>query len=333
MISFATKICELGKLKKIKQWIISDAMNGLLLWAPKKINERDSTFLAMLALAAVSLVWGTTWVVSRQGVLHMPALQLAGIRQLIGGSIYLGYFVLKKYPLPEKKDLMPLVLLSFLNFVLSNGLSTWGVKYISSGLAAIIGAIFPLWLVIIGLVAYKQKPAKKAIIGMLIGFSGICIIFYRYLPDFVNPNFRFGIALSFIATISWAFGTLYTKKHAKVFNPYFGLGFQMFLAGAILSMVSWFDPNHLPVSEIPFISWFAISYLVIVGSLIGFICYLYALQNLSAEQTSIYAYINPIVAIIAGWLILDEMLGFNILIGCLVTLFGIYLVNRSFAGK
>jgi drug/metabolite transporter (DMT)-like permease len=322
-----------SKLKKIKKWIVTDTINGLLLYTPKNLKQKGPDFLALLALGMVSLVWGTTWVVSRQGVLHMPALQLSGIRQIIGGSCYLLFFIFKKYPLPSRSDFIPLIILSILNFVMSNGLSTWGVKYISAGLASIIGAIFPLWIVLIGYALGTTNPPKKAIAGVLIGFSGICVIFYDHLSDFINPDFRFGIFLSLIATFSWAFGTLYTKKHAKVFNPYFGLGFQMVLAGIILTTISSFDPAFMTLSEIPAISWFAIFYLVIFGSLVGFTCYLYALQHLPTEQTSIYAYINPLVALIAGWIVLGEGISFSILLGCLITLFGIYLVNSSFNSK
>lgn len=323
----------MGKLKKLKEWIISDALNGLLMWTPNKLHkfkERGSGFLAFAALVVVSVVWGTTWVVSKKGIMLMPALQLAGIRQLLAGSLYLLYFILKKYPLPSRSDLMPLIVLSLLNFVLSNGLSTWGIKYISAGLGSIIGAIFPLWIVLISMLVDHTKPPKMAVWGMVIGFAGICIIFYNHLADLIDPRFRFGIFLSLIATWSWAFGTIYTKKYAKVFNPYFGLGFQMLLSGLILTIVSAFDPNHLPLDAIPQTSWFAIFYLVIFGSLVGFICYLYALQHLPTEQTAIYAYINPVVALLTGWLVLDESVNLTIFSGCLVTILGVFLVNRSF---
>ena len=318
------------KLSKIRQRILTDAFNGFSIILPNKLRLKGSDFLAILALGIVSIVWGTTWVVSKEGVRYIPALQMAGLRQFLGGSLYLLYFIIRKYPLPEKKDLFPLLVLSVLNFVFSNGLSTWGVKYISAGLGSIIGAIFPLWIVIIGILGDKTAPPNKAISGLIIGFLGICIIFYDHLDDFINPDFRFGIMLSLIATWTWAFGTIYTKRHAKVFNPYFGLGFQMTLSGIILSLVAMTDPAHTPILEIPEVTWLAIFYLVIFGSLIGFICYLYALQHLPTEQTAIYAYINPIVALITGWIFLDEQLNPVIIGGCLVTLLGIYLVNSSF---
>jgi drug/metabolite transporter (DMT)-like permease len=300
---------------------------------PKNLKKQGPDFLALLALAVICIVWGTTWVVSKQGVKYISALQMAGLRQMIGGSVYLLYFIIKRYPLPSRQDFIPLIVLSFLNFMMSNGLSTWGVKYISAGLGSIIGAIFPLWIVLIGLFTDKVLPPRKALIGLLTGFTGICVIFYDHLPDFVNEDFRFGISLSLIATWTWAFGTIYTKKYAKVFNPYFGLGFQMFIAGTVLSFISSFDPAYTPVTEIPSITWFAIFYLVIFGSLIGFICYLYALQHLPTEQTSIYAYINPIVALVSGWFILNESLNPIIITGCIITLLGIYMINSSYKKK
>ena len=260
----------------------------------------------------------------------MPALQLAGIRQLIAGSLYVGFFLYKKIPLPKGKEWTPVLILSFLNFIMSNGLSTWGVKYISAGLGSIMGAIFPLWLVVIGLFMSKEKLPQKAILGMALGFGGVCIIFYEHLQDFFIADFRFGIILSLIATWTWAFATLYTKKQAANFNPYFSLGLQMLISGIALSTFTGVTGNAIPLTAIPWESWAAIGYLVIFGSLIAFVAYLYALQNLPTEQASIYAYVNPIVAVLCGWIIFNEKITIFITVGGLVTLLGVYLVNKAF---
>jgi drug/metabolite transporter (DMT)-like permease len=260
----------------------------------------------------------------------MPALQMASNRQLIAGLIYVTFFLIKGAKLPKGKEWRPVLVLSFLNFVLSNGLSTWGVQYISAGLGSIMGAIFPLWLVVIGLFSSGGKIPTKAILGLFLGFGGVCIIFFEHLHDFFNADFRFGIMLSLIATWTWAFATLYTKKQAANFNPYFSLGLQMLISGISLFTFTNLTGNAVSLTAIPWQSWAAIAYLIIFGSLIAFICYLYALQNLPTEQASIYAYINPIVAVICGWLILNEKLSVFIGIGGLVTLLGVYLVNKAY---
>ena len=124
-------------------------------YSDKRENTASRT-KALLALGWVSFIWGTTWLASKIGVSHMPALQMSGIRQIIGGGLIIIYFLVKNYRLPKGDQWVVILILSVLNFVLSNGLSTWGVKYISSGLGSIISAIFPLWLVLITMISGKK---------------------------------------------------------------------------------------------------------------------------------------------------------------------------------
>jgi drug/metabolite transporter (DMT)-like permease len=284
--------------------------------------------LPILALCWVSFFWGTTWIASKEGVKHMPALQLAAIRQFIGGFLYICFFLFKKTPWPKGKQWKTILILSILNFVLSNGLSTWGVKYISSGLGAIIGAIVPLWIVIITFFR-GERLARLAVIGLIISFGGVCVIFYDHLNDFLLPDFRFGIFISIISTLTWAFGSLYTKKKAASFNPYFSLGLQMFLSSILLFAFTGATGTSVSLSSIPAISWLSIAYLVVFGSVLTFIAFIYALQNLASEISSVYAYINPIVAVILGTMIFGESLTTAIAIGGGVTLSGLYMVNYS----
>ena len=288
-----------------------------------------SVGLPILALCWISFFWGTTWIASKEGVKYMPALQLAAIRQFLGATLYLSYFLFKKTPWPKGKQWKTIIILSILNFVLSNGLSTWGVKYISSGLGAIIGALVPLWVVIISLFR-GEKLVKMAIVGLVVGFAGVCVIFYEHLSDFLIFDFRFGIIISIISTLTWAFATLYTKKKAASFNPYFSLGIQMFISSIFLFAYLGATGSAVSLSTIPVISWFSIGYLVIFGSVLTFIAYIYALQHLPAEINSIYAYINPIIAVLLGAYIFGEPLSLAIAVGGIITLFGLYLVNRSF---
>ena len=167
-------------------------------------------------------------------------------------------------------------------------------------------------------------------IGFAFGFAGICFIFFEHLHDFLDPGFTLGIIISLAATWTWAMGTVYTKKHAKAFNPYFGIGLQMVISGIVLYTVSQVTGNAVAVKHIPWQAWTAIGYLVVFGSVISFLAYLYALQNLSAEQTSLYAYINPIVAVLLGSLLFNEKLTWFIAVGGAITLYGIYLVNNAF---
>lgn len=284
--------------------------------------------LPIIALCWVSFFWGTTWIASKQGVKHMPALQLVAIRQFIGGFLYISYFLFKKTPWPKGKQWKTILILSVLNFVFSNALSTWGVKYISSGLGAIIGAIVPLWIVIISFFR-GDRLSKLTVLGLIVSFCGICVIFYDHLKDFLKPDFRFGIFLSITATITWAFGTLYTKKKAASFNPYFSIGLQMFISSILIFAITGATGTSVSLLAIPAISWWSIAYLVVFGAILTFIAFIYSLQHLPAEVSSIYAYINPIVAVILGAMLFGETLNLAIGIGGTVTLFGLYLVNYA----
>lgn len=292
-------------------------------------GDRSTRSKAFMALGVVCFLWGTTWVASKQGVMYMPALQLAGIRQMLAGLIYVVYFLSIGAELPRGREWYAIGVLSFLNILCSNGLTTWGVQYISAGLGAIIAATFPLWLVIIGLFTSKDRIPSAALKGFLLGFAGICVIFYEHLLDFLNTEFLFGIAVSFTASWTWALGTLFTKKEARDYNPYFSLGFQMLFAGIVLLAVSYTTGTAIPVTDIPWQSWTAISYLVVFGSVLAFAAYLYSLQHLSIEQMSIYAYINPIVAVLFGALLFGEQLTIFIISGGAITLYGVWMINTA----
>lgn len=291
-------------------------------------NKINAIGLPILALCFVCFFWGTTWIASKEGVKYMPALQLAGIRQFIGGFLYVCFFLYKKAPWPKGKQWKTILILSILNFALSNGLSTWGVKYISSGLGAILNAVFPLWIVIITFFR-GEKLARLAVLGLIISFGGVCVIFYEHLSDFLIPDFRFGIFLSLMATITWAFATLYTKKKAATFNPYFSLGLQMVISSIILFAITGATGTSVNLTSIPANSWWAISYLVIIGSVLTFIAYIYMIQKLPPEINSIYAYVNPIIAVLLGAFIFGEPLTIAIAIGGAITLCGLYMVNHS----
>lgn len=285
---------------------------------------------AFVALSLVCFFWGTTWIATKEGVKHMPAIQLAGLRQSIGGCLYLLYFLGRRFALPKGREWWPVLVLSLLNFVLTNGLTTLGLKFINAGLGAIIAAIFPLWIVVIGLFRDSKLPPVKAIVGLLLGFAGICIIFYDHLHDFLNNEFRLGIILSLIASWTWAFGTLYTKSEATKFNPYFSIGLQMLISGVVMTAIAVLSDSAIPVVDIPWQSWAAILYLAFFGSVISFLAYLYALQHLPTEQASIYAYINPVVAVLSGFLIYGESLTIYLAVGGVVILYGVYLVNKVY---
>ncbi len=284
---------------------------------------------AYLALVVVCLVWGVSWVGTKEAVKYMPTFQMVGIRQTLAGLAYVLFFMVRGYKLPRKKEWYPILLLSLLNFMISNGLASWGVKLTTAGLSAIMGAIFPLWLVIILAARGGSRMPAVAWIGILIGFSGVCIVFYEHLHELFNFSFLGGILMGLIASLSWAFGTIYTKEFAIDFNPYHSIGWQMLISGLVVTLLAQLSGQVIPMAEIKLYTWTAILFLVVVSSIIAFVAYLYALQKLPTSLVSVYAYINPLVAVLAGSLFTGEPLTVLIISGSLVTLAGVYIVNRA----
>lgn len=288
---------------------------------------------AYFALALVCLVWGVSWVGTKEAVRYMPPFQMVGIRQILAGSVYVLYFMLKGAKLPRKKEWYPILFLSVLSFMISNGLATLGVKLTTAGLSAIMGAIFPLWLVVILAVRGKNRIPPLAWIGILVGFSGVCIVFYEHLHELFNFSFLGGITLGLIASLSWAYATIYTKEFALDFNPYHSIGWQMLISGLVITIIAQISGEVIPLKEIKLYTWSAIFFLVVVSSIIAFLAYLYALQKLPTGIVSVYAYVNPIVAVLAGSLFTGESLTVLIITGSLVTLAGVYIVNRALHKK
>lgn len=284
---------------------------------------------AYLALFVVCIVWGVSWVGTKEAVRFMPPIQMVGIRQIIAGLAYVLFFLIRGSSLPKGKEWYPILLLSVLNFMISNGLATWGVKLTTAGLSAILGAMFPLWLVLILTIKGSHKIPPLAWLGILLGFTGVCLIFYEHLEELFEPQFRLGVLLGVMAALSWAFGTVYTKEFAINFNPYHSIGWQMLISGVFLTMVAQISGKVIPLPEVRLYTWGAIAFLVVVSSIIAFIAYLYALQKLPTGLVSIYAYINPIVAVLTGSLFIKERITPILLTGAIITLTGVYIVNKS----
>lgn len=190
---------------------------------------------AYIALAIVSIFWGTTYLASRIGVRHMHGITLAGIRQLMAGVLLIGFFLLRGYRLPEKMVLSKLFVIGALMLCGGNGLLTWAVKYIPSGLAAIIAATIPIWITIASyFLVQRTRFSWQLIAGMIIGFAGVAGIFYNYLSSLFNPQFQFGILIAFGSCIFWSLGSILTAKWALNVNYLFGAGFQMLFSGVIM---------------------------------------------------------------------------------------------------
>lgn len=292
------------------------------------MNERAKGYAA---LTVTSIVWGTTWVVSKIGVTAIPALQMSAIRLFIAGSLFVSYFIfIKKFPVPTLRQFRWIGILAFFMFVLANGFSTWGLQYIPTGFSALIGALYPLSVVLIEKFFFRGKPLNLlTYVGLLLGIGGVAIVFYENAFHQHGPHFVLGITLALIAMLSWSFGSIFLLHNRSNLNPYYGTGWQMLISSFMLFAWISISGQHVPFSEIPLKAWLAIFYLVIFGSVIAFAAFIFSMKRLAPALASLYAYINPLVAMLLASVLLDEKLTLYMLWGSVVTLTGVFLVNYS----
>ncbi len=286
---------------------------------------------AYIALGIVSFFWGTTYIAARVGAQEMPGLFISGLRQFISGAILVSYFLLKGYRIPNKEILKKISVQSIFLLCIANGLLTWSVEYISGGLAAIIAALVPLFIALFTVWLSKCATISRLmIIGLVIGFAGVLTIFYDYLGQMKSGSFVLGVVLAILSTLSWSFGTVYTSKEKPPINILFNVGLQMLIAGVLVLIICGVTGKYVNMANVGQNAWLALVYLIVFGSLIAYSAYVFMISKLPPTQVSVYAYINPIVAVLIGWLLLSEKMNVQMIIGTLITLGGVYLVNREF---
>jgi drug/metabolite transporter (DMT)-like permease len=285
---------------------------------------------AYLALGVVCLIWGTTYLAIRIGVETIPPFFLVAIRQMFAGIILSVFIWFNNHKSLSKKEIWWYVLSGILMITLGNGLVAWAELYVSSGLAALLCALNPFWLILLNLVLTRtDRPNFLIWLGMIVGLLGLLMIFGDSFKDFANMNYTLGILAILLANVAWALGMIFTKKVSTSSNILTGAAIQMF-AGGVVSFGLSFMLEDVSHAHFSLASVGAVVYLVIFGSILTYSCYLYALNKLPVVLTSMHTYINPIVALILGWVILNEKLNLTIALAFLVTIFGVFLVNWGF---
>ena len=292
----------------------------------------SKTTKAYLAFFFICIAWGTTYLAIRIAVMHYPPFLFAGIRQIISGVIMgaIAFIIYKKVDLTSS-TIKHNMLVGFLMITLGNGVVSYAEKYIPSGVAALICSTMPMNAVIINLIASKDEKMNWLIgIGMALAFCGVGLIFRDNLADLTNPAYLIGMVSIYIATAFWAYGSIINRKKASITNPIFNAAMQLGFGGLFLTVLSPFVDNFTNFKPFQPDAIGAMAYLIIVGSL-AFVAYMYALKILPVGFVTSYAYINPLVAVILGFLILDEKLTWYTTLAFIGIILGVYLVNRGYA--
>lgn len=304
-----------------------------------KTNFFNRKIITMiLAFAAVYLIWGSTYLGIKYAIETIPAFLMAGTRFLVAGSIlFLLVRFTGEYEKPKLIHWRTSFIVGALLLLLGNGGVVVAQHYIPSSTVALLIATEPFWVILIAWSLMKGKrPSLRVALGILVGFVGVSLLIGGGGLNLSSGNGQLlGIGLIVVSTIGWAFGSLYGLKAPTSKSTLQAAGMQMLAGGFLLMLVSllkgeWATFSFANVSSV---SWFALSYLIIFGAVIGFTAYSWLLKNVEPSMASTYAYVNPLVAIVLGWLIAGETLSGKMLLGAGIIIGSVVLITSHHKEK
>jgi len=282
------------------------------------------------AFAAVYIVWGSTYLAIRFAIETIPPFLMAGVRFLVAGTLMYGWAVLRRGVRPRREQWIAAAVTGTLLLMGGNGGVTWAEQRVPSGVAALMVAIVPCWMVLIDwLRPGGTRPSGRIVLGLLLGLGGIALLVG---PESLMGGERIdpvGALALVIATLSWASGSIYSRYARFSATPFLAAGMQMLVGGSVL-VIAGLLTNELPrvhPAAISVGSALSLGYLILVGAIVGYSAYLYLLRHSTPARASTYAYVNPIVAVLLGWALADEPLTPRMGVAAAVIVGGVALIT------
>ena len=282
---------------------------------------------AYLAWVAVCLLWGTTYLGIRVALETIPPLIMAGFRWAAAGSIILVALRIRGERIPPSSHWPALLLLGILLMGIGNGGVVWAEQTLPSGLTAVLVAAIPFWMVAVErFMKESDRLTRRRTIGLVIGFGGIVLLVWPELQFGGGRAFLYGVVATQLACLGWAIGSSYSRRRHADENVLAAAALQMLFGGLSLSAIG-VARGELSILAFSNRSVTALVYLIVAGSIAGFSAYAYALKYLPVATVSLYAYVNPVIAVILGTLILGEALSPRLAAAGGVVLLGMALVR------
>jgi drug/metabolite transporter (DMT)-like permease len=291
----------------------------------------STTRRAWIAWVAVCVIWGTTYLGIKVALESIPPFLMGGLRYLLAGVLLALVLVARGRSLPPLADWGRMAVLGFFMVSLGNGGVVYGEQYVPSGLTAVIIGTSPFWMVSVNaLVTGGKQIFLRQWIGLLIGFAGIVLLVW---PDITaggasGSQFAFGVIAVQIACAGWAVGSAYTRRHVMPRNVMGSAALQMFFGGVFMTIAGTLlgEWDRLAFTGRTTAAFF---YLVVVGAVIAFAAYSYALRHLDIAIVSLYTYVNPVIAVALGTLLLGEPFGLRMLVAAAIIVLGVAIVGPT----
>ncbi len=273
--------------------------------APTSLKQQRRAYWAWVA---VCLSWGTTYLATSIAIESIPPFAMAGPRHVIAGVLLAVFLRARGISLPGRQALRGHAVLGFLMVGMGNGCLVWAQQFLPSGVAAVMVAMIPFWMIAVeAMMPAGEKIRLRQLIGLLLGFGGIFLLAGTTIQNTGGSikQMIFGVIMVQLACLGWSLGSTYAKRHRREENLFAATAAQIIFGGVILMLVAtatgeW--ANVRPTQR----SMAAVLYLILVGTFVGYVCYVYALKHLPVSIVSLYAYANPVIAVILGSVVLSE---------------------------
>lgn len=274
----------------------------------------------VFAFGAVYLVWGSTYLGIRFAVETIPPFLMAGTRFVIAGLVLYAVLRLRGAAAPTLPQWRAMAIVGILLIAVGNGAVSWAEQTVPSGLTALIIALIPLWFVIIEWFQTATPPKSGVVTGLALGLIGMVILIDPARITEGGHVDPVGTAVIGAGTVAWAAGSMYARTAEQPARPLLGTAMQMLAGGAVLILVSLMtgEPQAFDLQAVSLLSLSSLLYLIVFGSLVAFTSYIWLMRASSPARVATYAYVNPVIAVILGWLLADELLNTRILIAACI---------------
>jgi drug/metabolite transporter (DMT)-like permease len=301
-----------------------------------ELTPRPPAWKTLLAFGIIYIVWGSTFLAIRVGVHEVPPLIYAGGRFFVAGLILLVWMAFKGTPLPTRREWMAISLLAICIFVIDYGLLFWAEQRVPSGIAAVMLATIPVFMTLSEIAFLRtQRLTFRLAVALLIGIGGVLILVSRSLGLGEKPIDTAGAIALVIAAISWSIASALTRKLPLPESKVMSSGAQMLAGGLFLALVAgaFGEFRGFHVQTVSRGAWYALVYLIVFGSIIGFTAYVWLIHHESPTKVGTYAYVNPVVAVTLGYFLGGETIGPRTLLGTLLVLVSVVVITTTKSKK
>jgi drug/metabolite transporter (DMT)-like permease len=279
----------------------------------------------LAAFATIYIVWGSSYMVTRIGVMHLPALLLGGMRYSCAGAIMLLVAAVSgRRVRPQAGEWRGLAVLAFFGVLLTNGIGVWAAQYVASNKSALLNATVPCWIVLLGTFgARSHRPDWRQLTGLACGFAGTVLVVQ---PSGGAHSNLFPQLMILVACLNWAVSTTYMRNVRSRLPMPTLLGWQMLLGGLVMTVIA-IAHGDIARWHWSLVGVLSLVFLIVFGSCLAFTAYAYLARRTTPTRLGTYGYVNPAIAAVLGWLVLNERLTELQLLGMGITLGGVLLIN------